>query len=227
MFYDASNHLIRAISYYNSGILEPSSESLITYSGNEVSNIQLYENNGTSLEWTFDIDYTYAGGVATLIEGYSVTGGVPSTTPDVEIAYTYNTNNQLSLYEAFLGGDLFNETVYTYDANNFIQRIETSELDFATSSLYLASVQDFYYQSTASLNEEVSATITVYPNPSSDFITVESNNQVDRVAIYSSNGNLMTEQKGNTIDVSNLSTGVYLVKAMTSEGLVQSRFVKN
>lgn len=228
MFYDGSNNLTRFISYQWDGTaLTPQSESILTYAGNEIDNIKLYENSGSQLEWSYDIYYTFTAGIPDFIEAYSVSGGVPSPTTEIEIHYSYNTDGQLSLYEAFFAGDLFVQQAYTYDAEGFVTKIESSDLDFSTSMLYLSGVQDFYYQSTANLNELPTVAVAIYPNPSNDFITIDSDVQIERVSVIAADGKVMIEQKGNTVDVSNLMTGVYLVNVMTSEGYSQTRFVKN
>jgi YD repeat-containing protein len=228
MFYDASNNITRAISYiWDGSLLNAQSESFITYTGNEISNLKLYEVTTSQLEWTYDIYYTYSGGTPSLIEAYPVTGGVPSTTVEVEIDYTLNSDGQLSLYQIYFGGDLFVQQDYTYDAEGFVVKIESSDLDFSTSTLYLSGVQDFYYQSTADVSELPTIKTTVYPNPSNDFITIDSDAQIDRVSILGANGKVMIEQKGNNVNVSKLTAGIYIVNVMTSEGAVQTHFVKN
>lgn len=228
LFYDASNNVIRSITYtWDGSVLGPQSETLITYTGSEIDNLTLYQNNGSQLEWNYDIYYTYSGGMPTLIEAYPVTGGVPATTTEIEISYTYNSDNQLSVYEGYLSGDLFAKQVYTYDAEGFVLKIENSDFDFATSTLYLSEVQDFFYQSTADISELPTLEATVFPNPSNDFITIDLDAQIDRISVLALDGKVMIEQKGNSVDISNLTAGVYVVNVMTSEGVSQTRFVKN
>ncbi|MDG1333654.1 MAG: T9SS type A sorting domain-containing protein [Crocinitomicaceae bacterium] len=227
-FYDASNNLIRFIAHEWDGVsLVPTSESLMTFTGNEIDNLQLFENSGSQLEWVYDIYYTYTGGMPDHIDAFAVTSGVPSTTTEIEIYYTYNADDQLSLYEGFVGGDLLFQQEYTYDTEGFVTKMENSDYDFATSTLFISEVQDFYYQSTADLNELSTVEAIVYPNPSNDFITIDSDEQIDQVTVLAADGKVMIEQKGNTVDVSNLTTGIYLVNVMTAEGRSQTRFVKN
>ncbi|NVK64032.1 MAG: T9SS type A sorting domain-containing protein [Flavobacteriales bacterium] len=228
MFYDASNNMTRHISYSWSGsALYPESQSLMTYSGSELTGLEIYEGSSTTpLEWTYDLDYSYSAGLPSLVEAYPVSGGVPGTTTEIELNYTYNADNQLSVYQGYFGGDLFVQQDYTYDTEGFVKQIESSELDFVSSSLYVYEILDFYYQSTAGIDEEFALEATVYPNPSSDVITISSELNVDQVSVFSTDGRLMISQKGNTMDVSNLPAGVYVVKAMTSKGAAQTRFVK-
>lgn len=58
--------------------------------------------------------------------------------------------------------------------------------------------------------------ISVYPNPTSDYIKIEIKNSIDKVEIYSTNGILVKKdaklQKEKRIDISNLPDGIYMMK---------------
>lgn len=230
LFYNASNQMIRFVNYsldFATSTLVISSESLITYTGTDISNVKLYQESSPGVfEWAFDIDYTYGAVNPVSLVGYQVTNGVPDSTPMVEIDFTYGPNAKLSVYEAYLGGDLFQQNVYTYDAQDFLSEIEESSLDFMTSTLYTSQVQKFYYQSTAGIDEVAIAEAKVYPNPSSDFISISTDSDIQEVAIYASNGAIMMTQNSGDIAISNLPAGVYIAKVKTSTGVAQARFVK-
>ena len=73
-------------------------------------------------------------------------------------------------------------------------------------------------------------TLSVFPNPATDCITMESGCHVDYYEIYSMTGALLHRQEAGTtvfdIDVRDLPVGVYMIK-VNSKGLVQTkRFVK-
>lgn len=63
--------------------------------------------------------------------------------------------------------------------------------------------------------------ISVYPNPTSDFIKVKSTSGVDKVEIYSTLGKLVKKyvnlQEGERLDISSLPKGMYLVKIKSEE----------
>lgn len=229
LFYDASNNLTRYISHEWDGTSAyyPSTESLLTYAGSEVSHIDLYQGSQSApLELEFEIDYTFVANQPTNITGYQVVGGVADTVPTVEIEFTYGANQKLSLYQAFLSGDLFNEVAYTYDGQNFLAEMVESELDFNTSALYVAEELNFYYQNTAGIDDFELAEATVSPNPSSDFVTISTDAEIEAVSVFNSNGSIMISQNGGDLDISNLPVGVYLAKVKTSTGVAQARFVK-
>ncbi len=229
MFYNVGNQLIRSISYGWDGnvTLYAANQSLITYTGTEVQNIQLYQGDDvTPLTWTYDIDYIYAAGKPTNIDAYQVTNGVPSTTIFIEINYTYGSNTKISSYEGILGGDVFQQFDYVYNAQGFITELTSSEMDMNTSALYSASVDKFYYQNTADVNEVVVAEASISPNPASDFIAIKTNDEIEQVAIYSINGNVMLTQNSGDISIAHLPAGVYIAKVKTATGFAQARFVK-
>lgn len=76
--------------------------------------------------------------------------------------------------------------------------------------------------------------IKVYPNPANDFIRIatENNSPPDKVEILDMNGRTINEVSSilnrQTIDVSNLSQGIYALRITTTDKKVTtSRFVKN
>ena len=72
----------------------------------------------------------------------------------------------------------------------------------------------------------VEAKIKIYPNPATDYVTVEGAD-VNAVEIYSLAGALMAREKAeNTINVSNLAKGSYLVKVISTEGVKVEKLIK-
>lgn len=68
--------------------------------------------------------------------------------------------------------------------------------------------------------------ITVYPNPTSGKIKVESDN-VNRIDVYNVNGQLVkTIVRDSSIDISNLPSGVYTLKVETNHSTYVSRVIK-
>lgn len=127
--------------------------------------------------------------------------------------------------------------------NSFLDQ----NLDFKCYQYY---VEAMYYEGSSSpseIDEEcflvgmddlLAAGAKLYPNPASDFLTIEVNTNVDNIAVYNSTGTLVSEIKpgmasGNSLekkirfDVSDFPTGIYSLKFTTSNGESFSRkFVK-
>ena len=77
----------------------------------------------------------------------------------------------------------------------------------------------------------ISQTLSVYPNPTQDFVNFETNAEETTYVIFNSKGeaverNLTTSGK-RTIDVSNLKPGLYFLTTGNNESKRLARFIKN
>lgn len=72
-------------------------------------------------------------------------------------------------------------------------------------------------------------TITVFPNPTKDILTINSEKYLQKSVLYDVFGKLVkTFENSKIIDIADVSTGVYILKITTTEGIVSShRVVKN
>jgi Secretion system C-terminal sorting domain len=70
--------------------------------------------------------------------------------------------------------------------------------------------------------------IELYPNPVVDYLYLNfGNDKIDNVFIYNLLGQLVLESNtSNTIDVSNLKTGTYLIKIQSEDQIVTEKFIK-
>jgi hypothetical protein len=77
-------------------------------------------------------------------------------------------------------------------------------------------------------NEQMSA-FKIYPNPTSDFIFINTQNQIKGVSIYNVVGQKMESKlDNNKINVSNLVNGTYFIKITAQTGSFQtSKFIKD
>ena len=82
-------------------------------------------------------------------------------------------------------------------------------------------------------NETKSLNIGIYPNPTSDFITVNLKESPSTIQIYSAEGRLLLSKNSllssmNKIDIRTLKSGSYLIKIMYKDGKTSTkRFIKN
>ena len=79
--------------------------------------------------------------------------------------------------------------------------------------------------------EELSASFNIYPNPVSDKLYIETLTQthtltVEIYDVYGRQQSMVNGQQSTVIDVTNLNSGVYFVKVVTSEGEAVKRFIK-
>jgi len=82
------------------------------------------------------------------------------------------------------------------------------------------------------IEEETANKITIYPNPAEQTITISTPVSLTdkNLSIYSVSGRLVTTvtlyKDVNTIDISDIPSGLYFVRFKTTNGLVTKRFVK-
>ena len=70
-----------------------------------------------------------------------------------------------------------------------------------------------------SLKDYATLDFSVYPNPSSDNISIQSKTEISNVQLFNSLGQNVLEVKGKSnIDISKLSAGLYVLKAQDAEG---------
>ena len=71
--------------------------------------------------------------------------------------------------------------------------------------------------------------INFYPNPTTDILTIEAT-QKTLIEIINIEGQIVkmfnTKNLSTTVDISNLSTGVYILKARTDKCIVTKKFIK-
>jgi len=84
------------------------------------------------------------------------------------------------------------------------------------NEIYVSSI------STSTKQEELKA-ISVYPNPTSDFIVIKDDQNVASVQILSISGNVLGNAKhveGNRYSISEYTTGYYLIRSVDKEGKI-------
>ena len=83
---------------------------------------------------------------------------------------------------------------------------------YLTTGLSVRFVRD---ASTASTKDYTDA-ITIYPNPTTSIVTLQGDNEYD-IEVYTLQGKKVMTLTGNTIDMSHLSSAIYIVKAANKE----------
>ncbi len=78
----------------------------------------------------------------------------------------------------------------------------------------------------AGVSEVTQLEVSVFPNPTSSSITIESSESIKSVLIFNTLGELTQQESSVSFSVENLPSGIYLVRIKTESGIVRSRFVK-
>ncbi|KAA2215608.1 DUF7619 domain-containing protein [Chryseobacterium sediminis] len=129
---------------------------------------------------------------------------------DGYVSFKIKTKSTLNL------GDSFSNTARIYfDYNHPI-----------VTNTYTTSVQNVL--ATAETNKE-NTIIAVYPNPVRDILNIQSKNEIVKVEIYDAAGRIISSLNvtGNSIPVSELSKGNYILKAFIKDKVIVQKFIKN
>ena len=74
--------------------------------------------------------------------------------------------------------------------------------------------------------------IKIYPNPTADILNIETDSKINSIAIFDTKGSLIKNfqetgiSNGKRIDVSDLISGIYMVKVKTSTSEFTKKFIK-
>ena len=84
------------------------------------------------------------------------------------------------------------------------------------------------FQIINSINNYTNKTINIYPNPTSNILTIEGIDNIKSITIYDIVGNKVNKLEiyNNQVDVSTLSTGMYFIEIETYHGIFTKRFIK-
>ncbi|MDR1113268.1 MAG: T9SS type A sorting domain-containing protein, partial [Bacteroidales bacterium] len=84
-----------------------------------------------------------------------------------------------------------------------------------------------YNCSAISINDIEYVNFTIYPNPITETLIIQTDVAVERVEIYNALGQLVQSESNNKrVNVSQLSTGLYTVKVTTDAGVKVQKIVK-
>ncbi len=195
------------IQYMQGGAWQNDEQQFFTLDFNEhVTSIlvQDWENNA----WVNDNRTTY-----------NFTSGVF----DTKIEESWNgsdweaTNKYNYIYD---NGNAMSGSCKVFDGNDFVPGDGDIEMAYG----YSADSKSFYgyevsmtYIDLTQVDENAQANFFVYPNPAENEIQIQAEG-FRKAEIYSLTGQLMMESLHNTLDVSALTSGVYLLKVHTGNG---------
>lgn len=129
--------------------------------------------------------------------------------------YNRNMNNGGEMYP---GGNMDS----VHNRESAINKIHVG----ATYSSHLVLPVD--NTSTSIVENENSFEVSVFPNPSNGKVTIETQEELTAITLYSMSGKklLHTTELMKQIDISNLATGVYILRMTSENGVVEKKIVK-
>ncbi|MEY5046644.1 MAG: hypothetical protein RLZZ175_3 [Bacteroidota bacterium] len=75
-------------------------------------------------------------------------------------------------------------------------------------------------------NSNINSKVVIAPNPVQNILSISSDLTILKVEVYNILGQLIKTESSSSFDASNLNPGVYLLKINTTNGIAQTRFVK-
>lgn len=78
-------------------------------------------------------------------------------------------------------------------------------------------------------NNKENTTVSIYPNPVNDVLNIQSKNEITKAEIFDAAGRILISKsvKGNSINVSELAKGNYIIKLSTKDKTFIHKFIKN
>lgn len=80
--------------------------------------------------------------------------------------------------------------------------------------------------STASIDKKETTEVSIYPNPASSTLTIDLDQLITKVEIYTVNGLLVLSEKSSFLNIDKLNSGMYLINISTEYGMKQMKFLK-
>lgn len=97
--------------------------------------------------------------------------------------------------------------------------------DYITKEIYQAGQNEGGYVGIVE-NQPASQHMTIYPNPTQNWLNIDCENEIEQVEIFNMFGQRILTGNDNHINVSNLSNGVYVIRVATTAGIATSKFIK-
>lgn len=109
---------------------------------------------------------------------------------------------------------------YITEPNLHINKLTSSTFTNSTRTTY------FYDDSTVGLNRVPSLDFSVFPNPTPDFIKVESRDfEFNKLSLYNVLGEKVMSSKSKKMNLTDLASGVYILKVISEKGEVATKKV--
>ncbi|WP_309642101.1 T9SS type A sorting domain-containing protein [Flavobacterium sp.] len=118
-----------------------------------------------------------------------------------------------------------------FNKTNFLQYKLGTTSDLVSDIVYFDNIYFSQNQGTVlSTKSNEAVTFNMYPNPANNSVTIDARNTIDTVSIYNVLGQEVMVANPNaaqtTLDISNLNSGVYIVRTSTEGKVATSRLIK-
>jgi len=185
--------------------------------------LSLYYNNNGVYSWAGGFYFDYEGGM------YADSDEAIKYIQDWEAGKWYNLRIEIDhLTDKNVKYYLDNQLVFTSPLSNKI--IRTNELNFEFDNYNSGYIVDNIIikdLDQLSVNDINKTQVSVFPNPSSDFINIKSDEEIKSIKIYDIKGSLIKSDNISKVDISTFPKGNYIISIETKSGVETKKFIKN
>lgn len=121
----------------------------------------------------------------------------------------WDTSNVLDMQYMFYNAEVFNQDISNWCVTN----ISSEPINFSNNSSLIEENKPVWGTCPAlGLDNQNQLNISIYPNPTSSLLALNSDKEY-QIKVYDLLGNKVLETQGNSVNMEQLSTATYIVKA--------------
>lgn len=189
----------------------------------------VYKSNDNGLNWNkLYNQFTNKIHVSDKTNGHLIAGSYYGTGPNVNSQLHISSDDGQTWRTVELFENFYIQTSHFLTSSD-VEFFDTyAHVYISTSGFGIARYVVDFESLTIGEPEFISnKSLTIFPNPSSDFIHLKSEEKIKTVEIYSITGQLMHKGNKEKINVSSFSPGVYILKSILENGQSASKkFIK-
>ena len=202
LYYDITSLIPNTLYYYAIDAYDASSQAAVTITGTFTtggtppSTTNAVVSNITTTSAQIDFSVNTFGIQSSIVVDYGL-----SPTSFTSYNWVANTSTNTPTPFSFNFTSLTPNTTYYYSVGAYSPTLVGNRIlgNFTTSALGLT-------------DNEQKAKFNLYPNPTTDNFSIEMDNEVKSIDIYSLQGQKVLSSNSKEVNVSNLSKGIYLVQ---------------
>ncbi len=126
-------------------------------------------------------------------------------------------------------GNNINFTAFYATGNPNLTCIEVDDATYSTTNWTNIDATASFSENCAGgvgIEEFNTISMTIYPNPVSSILNIETEAAIESIHIFNVNGALVQSETTKKFSVESLMSGVYLISVKTTDGVITKRFVK-
>ena len=138
---------------------------------------------------------------------------------DMDVISASSSDDKIAWYENLDGlGSFGDQQIITINANSarlvdFADIDNDGDIDILSASAYDGTIAWYEHSPILGVNTSNQLDFSLYPNPTSGKLTINSNQKINNIEVYSQLGQLiLSVPHKNEIDISFLNSGIYFIK---------------